>query len=68
MNDYIVPEALEEGSHNLVSARKNPGNRPLRLTKLDGRLSLLHASVKDRHVFCTNGVLLFIDSLILPIF
>ncbi|XP_066941402.1 transforming growth factor-beta-induced protein ig-h3-like [Macrobrachium rosenbergii] len=69
LDDFVMPRALEEGSHSVLRPRlKRPGRHgyPLRLTVSEGRLSLRHASISKNFVLCTNGIILFIDTLLLP--
>nr|XP_045599736.1 transforming growth factor-beta-induced protein ig-h3-like [Procambarus clarkii] len=64
LEDFVMPRALQEGSTSLLRPRQ--ASRTLRLTVTDGRLSLRHASVSDTFLLCTNGIILFIDALLLP--
>ncbi|XP_069185054.1 periostin isoform X2 [Procambarus clarkii] len=64
VEDFVMPRALQEGSTSLLRPRQ--ASRTLRLTVTDGRLSLRHASVSDTFLLCTNGIILFIDALLLP--
>ncbi|XP_064084789.1 transforming growth factor-beta-induced protein ig-h3-like isoform X1 [Macrobrachium nipponense] len=69
LDDFVMPRALEEGSHSVLRPRlKRPSHHryPLRLTVSEGRLSLRHASISKNFVLCTNGIILFIDTLLLP--
>ncbi|XP_069942175.1 periostin isoform X2 [Cherax quadricarinatus] len=64
LEDLVMPRALQEGTTFLLGTRHAP--RALRLSVSGGRLSLHHASVSSDYILCTNGIILFIDSLLLP--
>ncbi|XP_071547662.1 LOW QUALITY PROTEIN: transforming growth factor-beta-induced protein ig-h3-like [Panulirus ornatus] len=64
LEDFVMPRALQEGSTSLLTPRH--ASRTLRLTLARGHLSLHHASLSREHVICTNGIILFTDSLLLP--
>ncbi|XP_068226234.1 transforming growth factor-beta-induced protein ig-h3-like isoform X2 [Palaemon carinicauda] len=69
LDDFVMPRALEEGSHSILRPRlrrPSPHRYPLRLTASEGRLSLRHASVSKNFILCTNGIILFIDTMLLP--
>ncbi|XP_042217729.1 transforming growth factor-beta-induced protein ig-h3-like isoform X2 [Homarus americanus] len=65
LEDLVMPRALQEGSTSLLRSRHS-SRAALHLTVSQGRLSLRHASVSDDFILCTNGIILFIDTLLFP--
>ncbi|XP_076030170.1 transforming growth factor-beta-induced protein ig-h3-like isoform X2 [Oratosquilla oratoria] len=70
LDDFVMPRGLLEGSHTLLypRGRRRPRGyeQPLRMVFSKGQLSFDHASVTSDYVLCTNGILLFVDSILLP--